>query len=194
MNEDYLWDKTGSDPEIQKLENALRGFGYRETSPPQLPAKVVAFNRKPSLMFFRYGMAAAACLVFFAATFGIWLQFFSGPDKVSIDPADRLNDTQTIHNPAAKDPGPPKSIGDLKPPSKRSFTEASRPAPHIKNRNIAKAQNSRLPKPAVKLTKEEEFAYEQLKLALSITGSKLKLIKDKVESGDDKNIVLKDGR
>ena len=43
MNEDYLWDKTGEDPEIEKLENALQVFRYKETAPPALPAKALPF-------------------------------------------------------------------------------------------------------------------------------------------------------
>ena len=43
MKEDYLWDKTGSDPEIEKLENALKAFRYQETAPPELPAKNYSF-------------------------------------------------------------------------------------------------------------------------------------------------------
>ena len=45
-----------------------------------------------------------------------------------------------------------------------------------------------------KLTKEEEYAYDQLKLALTITGSKLKLLKDKVESVEDESSIRESGR
>jgi hypothetical protein len=37
----------------------------------------------------------------------------------------------------------------------------------------------------VQLTKEEQYAYDQLMLALSITSSKLKLVKDKVEGFEE---------
>ena len=39
MNEEYLWNKTGSDAEIEGLENALKAFSYKQTAPPELPAK-----------------------------------------------------------------------------------------------------------------------------------------------------------
>ncbi len=36
MKEDYLWDKTGENHEIERLENALKMFRYKETAPPSL--------------------------------------------------------------------------------------------------------------------------------------------------------------
>jgi hypothetical protein len=39
------------------------------------------------------------------------------------------------------------------------------------------------------LTAEEKYAYDQLMLALSITGSKLKIVKDKIAGTEDQNAV-----
>ncbi len=41
----------------------------------------------------------------------------------------------------------------------------------------------------VKLTEEEKAAYEKLMLALSITSSKLKIVKDKVQNLDDQTAI-----
>ena len=43
------------------------------------------------------------------------------------------------------------------------------------------ARRVEVKKSSDKLTKEETYAYNQLMLALSITGSKLKLVKDKID-------------
>ena len=32
MNEEYLWNKTGGDAEIEELENALKAFSYKQTA------------------------------------------------------------------------------------------------------------------------------------------------------------------
>ena len=40
MKEDYLWDKTGSDAEIENLENVLKAFRQTDDAPPEIPAKI----------------------------------------------------------------------------------------------------------------------------------------------------------
>lgn len=213
MNEDYLWDKTGHDPEIEKFENALSGFRYREASPPALPARpasqasVVPFIAKPVPVFFRpkffrYAMAAAACLAFLILSFGIWTQFSIRDEE----------DTFAGHNADKPIAGsPPEKLFEENAKKDDALQAAAiekreSEKPNFVPRNTAlsiahntKARHDRRPKApvklaAVKLTKEEVYAYDQLKLALSITGSKLKLIRDKVESPVEKVPVRKDGR
>ena len=46
MKEDYLWDKTGEDAEIARLENALQAFRYTETRRPNFPKKFSRSSRK----------------------------------------------------------------------------------------------------------------------------------------------------
>ncbi len=60
MNEDYLWDKIGSDAEVEKLEDALQSLRYRETAAPALPAKILIIKPNPRRNFFRLGFALAA--------------------------------------------------------------------------------------------------------------------------------------
>lgn len=202
MNEDYLWDKTGSDPEIEKFENALRSFAHRETSPPAIPvevakaANVVPFPGKPASRFLRYAMAAAACLVFLAVSFGIWMQFAAYDREDEIATTEQQSDPDVPKNTAAKSSGEPGiNTGINAPPEAQIVPAAARKTVlPVARKNIAKTKNSRISTGAVKLTEEEEYAYDQLKLALSITGSKLKLIRDKVDSGtnkDDKDAALK---
>ncbi len=66
MKEDYLWDKTGEDAEIERLENALQTFRCQKNVAPALSAKVLPFRKKPSRKIFSFAMAAAACIVFAA--------------------------------------------------------------------------------------------------------------------------------
>ncbi len=192
MNEDYLWDKTGSDPEIEKFENALRLFAHRETAPPVLPAKtakVVSFPVRPAARVLRYAVAAAACLVLLAVSFGIWMQFAAYDRDDEIVAAVRQDDTDVPKNSAVKSGDEPRiNTGkDVSPEAKIIPAAERKIVLPIAHKNIARTKSSRLPAVAVKLTEEEEYAYGQLKLALSITGSKLKLIRDKVDSGPYKD-------
>ncbi len=66
--------------------------------------------------------------------------------------------------------------------------------PVIARQNKTIAKNLKVKKPTVRLSKEEKYAYDQLMLALSITSSKLKLVKDKIEGIEEQTAVLKDGR
>src|SRR5688500_9810075 len=72
MKEDYLWDKTGSDAEIEKLETALRFFRCEETAPPVIPAKVLPFVKKDSPQrSFTFLRAIAACLALTSISLGV---------------------------------------------------------------------------------------------------------------------------
>ena len=54
----------------------------------------------------------------------------------------------------------------------------------------AKAQKNEI----VKLTEEEKEAYEKLMLALSITSSKLKIVKDKVQNTDEQTAIYMENK
>jgi hypothetical protein len=70
-----------------------------------------------------------------------------------------------------------------------------------RRRNITRttAAINRRPKtkdtaPPAELTAEEQFAYRQLMLALSITGSKLKIVQDTIDGTEDTNDDTKNQR
>jgi hypothetical protein len=56
------------------------------------------------------------------------------------------------------------------------------------------ARKTEFVKPAVKLTEEEKYAYNQLMLALSITSSKLKLVEDKIYGAENPEKSLENAR
>jgi hypothetical protein len=180
--EDYLWDKTGSDPEIEKLENALAVFRYKETAPPEIPAKVLPFTVKKKetpRSFFRFAYAAAACVAFAAVALGVWFQLsndkaavaeISAP-KIENKIADELDFSQPkVETPKVETSKPlaPTRIVKIKKPVYKYRTTTPRIVRHRETN--------------YELTKEEKYAYEQLMLALSITGSKLRLVTDKIEN------------
>lgn len=207
MKEDYLWDKTGTDPEIEKLEIALQAFRYQETTaPPVLPAKVVSLKREPFYKF-RFALAAAACVAFGVLALGVWFQVLRNNIEVN-DTVAKVNTTEPNitslldSNSAAVDNQPVKNA-DKPAVEKIKFTKRFS-APRIKRadktsallaqQNEPKAQQIKNAAPEVRLTEEEKFAYDQLMLALSITSSKLKIVKDKVDGLDEKSTVLKNGQ
>ena len=199
MKKDYLWDKTGEDPEIERLENALAVFRYQGGEPPALPAKIIPFERKAPRGFFRLAFAFAACAAFVIASLGVWFQF---PDK-KIEVANDSTETiapQIIEKVSAETPV--KKSDNLivekvelpKQSLKSNVAKVKKPVPAIVRQNKLTVQNVAVKKPTVKLTKEEKYAYSQLMLALSITSSKFKMVKDKVENVEEQNAVRKNER
>jgi hypothetical protein len=205
MKKDYLWDKTGAaDPEIERLENALAVFRYQETEPPALRAKIIPFERKTPRGFFRLAFAFASCAAAVAICLGVWLQFSN--DKIEV----AKDSTETIAPPidekdAKKIAGPisvkkPSISIDEKIETPKQFNErrivkVRKAVQPIERQNKTIARNvSGVKEPEVKLTKEEKYAYDQLMLALSITSSKFKMVKDKVAGVEEKDTGRENAR
>lgn len=195
MNENYLWDKTGSDSEIEKLENALLAFRYTETAAPALPAKVLPFKSKTPRSFFRLGFAFAACTVLVLIGAGVWNRVSNNNSKVETDSAKIVAPQESaplIRQPIIENKpdsviesvrvsSAKKSLTARRLPKQKIFkTRKVFPSVDLKDEIIAR--NNTAVESSVKLTREEKFAYNQLMLALSITSAKLKIVKDKAES------------
>ena len=192
MKEDYLWDKTGENPEIEKLENALKAFRYQETAPPEIPAKVIPFETKFPRKFLRFAFAFAACIAFVIVTLGIWFQISNKQSQPTNEfankqtpPEEKVSEIQSS--------SPIEKMSADSPIEKAASYKQSSKLTVIKARKIVSskpsAQNFKPKSTTVKLTKEEKYAYDQLMLALSITSSKLKLVKDKVDGIEEQTAV-----
>lgn len=198
MNEEYLWNKTGADPEIERLENALGAFRFKTGDAPPLPAKILPVEIRPRRSFFRLGLAFAACAVLAVGFFAVRFQSI----RNEIDAAANLsaatgrpNNTASAGKPFAErraeiapvkvrgpKPAPVKSFAAPKQSGAEKIKHSAAP----KNRPAAETvRGERAARPAVKLSNEEKYAYDSLMLALSITGSKLKMVKDKIEGVED---------
>ncbi len=203
MKEDYLWDKTGKDPEIQRLENALRMFRYEETAPPALPAKIIPFERKTPRKFFRLAFAFAACAAFAVFSLGVWLQISSEKIEVAKDSTET---TAPLVSKKVSD-----EIADEKPDdlpnnlvikkvevprqsAEQKIIKVRKLVPASVRQNKPIAQNIQVEKPTDKLTKDEKYAYDQLMLALSITSSKLKLVEEKIYGVEETKTILENER
>lgn len=182
MNEEYLWDKTGRDPEIERLETVLRNLAYKENDLPLMPAKILTLpEARPRWSFslrmaFATAFAAVLCLGLGAL---IFVQMRTAPDQILTvaqpeDAAPPTTGPNRIVDPAATVPTV----------SRRDFVPVRQnvtPQKRIAVRTVHKAIRR---EPEVKFTNEELYAYNQLMLALSITSSKLKIVNDKVNGSD----------
>ena len=187
MKEDYLWDKTGSDAEIENLENALAAFRYKETAAPRLPARILPFKKEKKRRFLPFAIAACAALA--AISSGVWLQISN--DKTPADSAGIIAQREDVVIPndsLAQMPDYP-TVSKVETPKqfpKQKIFKIKKVIPAIARQNTTIPNNSKPAKPeTIRLTKEEKYAYNQLMLALSITGSKLKMVKDKVEGSEE---------
>jgi hypothetical protein len=194
MNDEYLWNKTGNDPEIESLEKALAVFRYREAAAPVTVAQsaVLATGQRRFRISFAFAFASFAIVAIVAA---MWLRISSGSSKS--ESADEIVFVQqSADAPAADVTAPviePISTPSLNPDrqgrptgNRRRNTTATSAA--IRHRPKTK---DAAPKDSIaQLTEEERFAYRQLMLALSITGSKLRIVQDAIDgteatNGDD---------
>lgn len=200
MKEDYLWDKTGEDAEIQDLENALKAFRYQETAPPELPAKVFTVEKEKPRRFFQFGFAFASFAAVVVVLSVVWFQTGnnkkSGDDDVaqnSMPKTEDKFDSKTAGNPFDKSPettAPPEKIESRPRAVKPNIVKARQLNAPVIRPNKAVVRNIKVKEPAETLTAEEKYAYDQLMLALSITGSTLRMVKDKIDGIEEKNAVL----
>ncbi|MFZ1699456.1 MAG: hypothetical protein WBO10_08900 [Pyrinomonadaceae bacterium] len=179
MNSDYLIDKTGSDAEIEGLERLLSEFRYVKTAAPELPAtNIIEFAKTPRRRRFGLIFAASASLAFVLLA-GVWLR--SGGTRINNEIAANAGEPGVeieIPNTPATEPGP--LIQSEIPAIKPETTAAPQQKRQIRpRRSIYRAKKR--PADKEKFTAEEKYAYNQLMLALSITSSKLKMVRDKVD-------------
>ncbi len=191
MKEDYLWDKTGEDAEIEKLENALMAFRYTETAPPELPAKVFVIEREKPRRFFQFGFAFAAFASVVVILFAVWFQVSSSKIAV-VENVSELNEPKDAEKIDVINPEivPVKAIDSEKRFSKPNVVKIRQTVAPINRVNKFVARNNKVKPPTETLTAEEKYAYDQLMLALSVTSSSLQIVKDKVEGIEEKNAVL----
>jgi|GEM_PF-988145 len=208
MKEDYLWDKAGSDPEIEKLENTLIVLRQKDTTPPELPEKsfVITKTEAPQKRWFSLfpmRTAAIACVALVVVSFSIF-QYLrientnlaqktsetpSKKNPVSVkNPTERKQQVEdenliTSQVISTKEPKITQRAVKLKRRASARFRHRKAFARNFKPRNLAKK-----PK-AIKLTLEEKEAYDQLMKALAITSSQLQIARDKIRGTEEKSVL-----
>jgi hypothetical protein len=185
MNDEYLWNKTGTDADIEELENELKAFRFQLSEPPALPARVVPLPEKRRFFsFFRLGFAVAFAAAVIVAMTVMWLRTPVNHSEKRSEYAQ--NDSPNAAIPGAirpEDPGTPI----IEPPMPKPRVIKFRP-PTTNDTRAVKV----VAKKEEKLTPEEKHAYDQLMTALAITSNELKFVKDKIKGRDEERTSVPD--
>lgn len=179
MNEDYLWDKSGEpDAEIERLENALQAFRYKQPQETALPENIIRFKKetlKPLNRFFSLPFAIAASLAFIFLSVVLTLALRNENNQQGI----ATSEFAVIENgidleglgPAVV-PVPVEPSQKAQPIIKKLKRKAVLLPPTLaKKTNVEQS-----------LDAESKYALGQLLKALQITTAKLNLIKKKVQT------------
>ena len=180
MNDEYLWQKTGEDPEIERLEKALAVFRYRE---PLAAAPVAAAAAEPSWRWRLSFTFAFTCFAAIVIVTVVW-------QEIARDGNANHGDVVFVQSPADAqvvapivEPGPPPAQTAPERHPRNTRGKINRTTAAVYRRPVAK---DAAPKDSIAaLSEEERYAYEQLMLALSITGSKLKIVQDTINGIED---------
>lgn len=167
--DDYLWNKTGSDPEIERIEAALKSLAYRPTAPPVLPAKQLVFTA-PRRSIFRLSFSFAA--VALVALGSVWF-LLRNEQPATQQAAVKTMPEVPVTAVRTEAVAPAVSVSPKVSP-------VNKPRPRVNAKPRQQASNAIRPQTLV-LTKEEADAYRQLMTALSITSTNLKIVKDKID-------------
>lgn len=213
MKEDYLWNKKGSDSEIENLENTLKAFRQKDLTPPELPAKTFVVDKKnvqneSPRRFFQFAFAGFASLALVIISLGAFQILNSNDQTLSQNTSKQDSDKETI----LETPVTAQKTEDNKTKNQTiepkfetaKFTPKPKPKKRVKikakrNKFVAKKalRKVRRNKPKVEtvtLTKEEKDAYDQLMRALAITGSQMRIVQEKIKGEQPNTTAKKDGR
>jgi hypothetical protein len=175
MINDYLWDRTGSDADIERLESLLGGMKFQPDGPP---AREIVIEPARPRWFMRLGLGFAAASM---ATAALLFAIFPGGDTpyaVVVEQEQRPTETKLTA----------KSQPDVEY-AKASATP-QRPKKRVPKKRIRReARSAPMPEPQRPLpetfTAEERDAYRQLMTALAITGEKLSIVRDKLNGTEE---------
>lgn len=194
MNEEYLWNKTGEDAEIEKLENALKAFRYKETAPPAIPAKQLVFEetaprRRWFPFVFAFASSVAVIIFAFVFLFDFSTKQVEEAKNIGEISAPKIEEKPVLITPSEETKiTPSEKIETVKPSIQPKIAKISQNIQLTKVSNKQTARKIEVKKTSPKLTDEEKYAYDQLMLALSITGSKLKIVQNKLQNIDETSV------
>jgi hypothetical protein len=186
MNQDYLWSKAGTDPEVESLENLLSEFRFDGSIGPEMPATNIIPVTTVSKRRWVFGLSFAATAA--AALFLMAMWFTKAPNTpIARDQNDpnSVQDTAGSRNDATSSIRSDDSASTAfttPQPIRLAQPITRQPPPRVDRAgHVAKVRKTE------KLTKEERYAYDRLMYALAITGSKLKMVQDSVDRKRDTN-------
>jgi hypothetical protein len=173
MNDQYLWNGQGTSSEIEKLESLLTDFRYQPVPPPALPK---AASRWWQALRFAPVIATVAAAVLISG----WAVVLS--TKTLDAPGPTANETVASAAPEETTLGPRPIAPVTQKPIVTHALFVQRPSRRIRP---AAAK-----KPPITLTAEEKNAYDQVVLALFITGKQLRSVHDTISSMESNDAKL----
>lgn len=169
MKTDYLWDKQGSDSEIERIETILSEYRYVPVAAPDVAPKKVVGS-------WRWLLPATVCAAILLTV--MWI------GSVHKSPAPVLKDealAQLASSPSASPvPERPTTV-ETTPPAKAAPTRLLTP---IRAKAVAHRKRS-IRTTTLALTDEERYAYEQVVRALYITGTQLRSVHSAIAGIED---------
>ena len=186
MKSEYLFSKEGSDDEIERMEALLSVYRIEPVAPAlQRAAVAEEHSTRPGFRFlFAYiGVIGSLAVVAIISVMVITWQTGDSVEVSATSPPVVTSPVATVDNLISEYPSG-ESIMD--PPEKNAGTARStaiNAASTRSSRSFSKLQ--RRVAIAAKLTAEERYAYEQVKVALFLAGSKLKVVQDTIDRTDD---------
>ena len=177
MSDQYLFEGKGSDPEIRRLEKLLSIYRIEPVAPSLNQAHQKTVGSSTFGLFRRRFLFASAVGSFAAMAIALVLVFwFFRPAKndVLVTAPERLV-ISTRHQ---------DSIVETTP----AITKVNRRLEIAKTRKLRFRRTSApIRVTASQLTPQEKYAYQQVLVALWITGSKLKVVQDTINRVNDEN-------
>ena len=182
MNDEYLWSKKGSNPEIERLEGLLSQY---RCEPDAVPVFVSPPLESASRVFGKrfawiVGIAAPS---FALALFGFWFINTGTVGDLQVR-ATRTDDAVVKIQEHVETSVPVKHSEDEHKTERRGPILKTKPTlvKTIYRSQRKKADQTRTQTLTAKnLTFEEKYAYDRLRLALSIAGTKLKVVQDTID-------------
>ena len=186
MSDQYLFEKQGSDAEIERLESLLAAYRI-EPIAPQLNEPERSVSKPGIFAWFRMGYAVAfAAVVVVLGTAVVTVRYFDRAERevVAISPAEPPEADRSFVAPSVIDRA---AVDDKIPNNERPTTvkKAKQILPAAARRERGVIGSNTVARETPRLTKEEKYAYDQLMVALWITGSKLKVVQDTINRVDD---------
>lgn len=182
MNDEYLWSKKGNDREIERLEDLLSEFRFVPGPASEAPAakQVVVKERTRG---FRWVFAFAAP-AFAALLIAVWI-FIPAKQGTVQSRATRPSSDIYTYVP----PSPPPAEQITAPAGAQNNQILRKPRPTMV-RTVFRSHRSKRDQieslvAKTQLSAEEKYAYDRLMLALSIAGTKLKVVQDTIDRKTD---------
>ena len=190
MNEEYLWSKKGSDPEIEGLEELLSEYRYRSGERPVVLSK---FSMEQNLGFrTRFAWLLGIATPSFAlALVGFLLLTSNSTNELQVRSSQIVESRSNGENERPIEIPAIVLSGTTNPKA----PGVHRKAAAKKVKTVYRSRKSQAERAgsmtAMRLTSEEKYAYDRLMLALSITGTKLRIVQETVDGTVGNDLVRK---